>query len=141
MRVRYGSHATVVEQRESDTTERPSYHPEIDSTSAAPASEEGSNDDVESNSPLSENGNALNTPIIGSARPDDDIELQMLYPEANRVSLTKSNHATARRSFVSSDPFESNSGIQADSSSGLRTGPASSRIHTRIEMRLKFAEE
>jgi hypothetical protein len=141
IRVRYGYHATVAEQLESDTTERLSYHPEIDSTLTTSAGEQGSNDDVEPNRPSPENGNASNTPIIGSARPDDDIELQMLHPEANRVSFTQSNHATARRSFVSSDPFESNSEIQADSSSGLGTVPASSRVHTRIEMRLKFAEE
>jgi hypothetical protein len=141
-KVRYGYHATVAEQLESDTTtERLSYHPKIDSTLTTSAGEQGSNDDDEPNRPSSENGSASNTSIIGSARPDDDIELQMLHPEANRVSLTQSNHASARRSFVSSDAFESVSGIQADSSSGLGTVPASSRIHTRIEMRLKFAEE
>jgi hypothetical protein len=138
MRVRYGHHATVAEQRESDMIERLSYHPGIDSTLATPASEEGSNDDVEPSHPSSGNRSA---PIIGSARLDNDIELQMLHSETKRVSLTQSNHASARRSFVSSDPFESNSKIQADSSSGLGTGPASCRIHTRIEMRLKFAEE
>jgi hypothetical protein len=142
-RVRYGYHATVAEQRESDAVERLSYQPITDNNLSTPVIEQGSSNNFEPNHPCSESRSASNTPIIGLARPDDDIELQMLRPEANPTSSTRSDPMAARRSLVSSDPSESVPETQADSSSGraLGIGPVPSRIHTRIEMRLKFAEE
>lgn len=143
MRVRYGYHATITEQRESDIPERLSYHPEIDSTSSTSAGKQGSNDDDEPNSPSTENGSASKTSVMGSTRPDDDIKLKVLHPEASSSSRMLSDQETTRRVSISSDPLESSPETQVYSSSARTSGtrPASSRIHTRIEMRLKFAED
>ena len=128
MRVRYGSHATIVEQSESDATERLSCPPRIDNTLNASVVEQGSGDETDTNRRFS----ALDTPMAASGGWDDDIELRVL-----------TNPATTGRISISSDPPESTPETQADSSSVRPSSAelAPSRIHTRIEMRLKFAEE
>jgi hypothetical protein len=146
MRVRYGSHATVVEERESNTaTERISHRPEFENSSNTSIIKQGTSNSVEPSRPSSENGPLSDTPIVGPARPDDYVELQMLHRKASSTSRALSDQGTTTgRSFISSNPPESIAEIQAaDSSSGQIpvTGPAPSRVDTRIEMRLKFAEE
>jgi hypothetical protein len=142
MRVRYGSHVTVVEQRESDATERLSHRPKIDSSSNTSVVERSSSDDVVPVRSTIENGSVSDTPTTGPARSDDDIELQML---ASTTARMLSDQETTARVSICSDPFRSNpeTETQADSprERALETGPASPRIRTRIEMRLKFAEE
>lgn len=143
MRVRYGSYATVTGQLESDAIDRLSCRPDFNNALIASAGEQGSSDGVGPNQPSSENVSASNTPIFGPSRPDDEIELQMLHPEASPASRMLSLHGPTRRSLVSSDPSESITETPMDSPRGQvpGAGPSSSRIHTRIEMRLKFAEE
>jgi hypothetical protein len=144
MRVRYGSHATAVEELESDTAERLSYRPKFDETVDNSAGEKGSSNDVGPNGYSAEHVVSSKTSIVGPAKPDDDVESRMLHPETSPASDVRLDPGTTIRSLAPSDPSGSDPPeMQADSSSGraLGTRPASSRTHTRTEMRLRFAEE
>jgi hypothetical protein len=143
-RVRYGSHATAVEELESDTTERLSHRPKFDNTLHTSAGEQGSSNGAGPNRPSSDNGISSNTSVVEPTRPDDDVELRMPPAEASPASdMRLDPGTTTMRSLTPSDPSGSDPEMQADSSSGqaLGTGPASSRTHTCTEMRLRFAEE
>jgi hypothetical protein len=123
--VRYGYHATVAEQLQSDFTEQPSCPPTIDSTLNTLVIGEGSRDDLR------------------STRSSDEIELQTLQSEASPVPRVHSNDESARHSLAFSGSHDTNVRAQGQSSSdsALGTGFRSSRIHTRIVMRLGFAKE
>lgn len=153
--MRCGSHATIVEQRESDTTERLSHHPRIDSSLNTSAGEKGlsndagpnrpsyvversSSDDVVPERSSSAIGSLPDTPMVGPGGSHEDIELQMLASTAARML---SNPATSGRVSISSDPFESSPEAQVDPKLPPGTGPTSPRIRTRVEPRLRFAEE
>jgi hypothetical protein len=142
-RVRYGSHATVTEQRESDAPERLSCRPTFDETLHTTAGGQDSSNDIGPNRPSYDNGISSNTSIVGPTRPDDGTELQTLHPEASSTSRMLSDQGTTGRASISSDPSEGRPETQADSSSerAQGTGSASPRIRTRVEMKLKFAEE
>jgi hypothetical protein len=146
IRVRYGYHATVAEQPESDITERPSYPPRIGSTGSNHIVDQGSRDDVgptRPHRPSIANEITSSTHTVGPARLCDDIELRMLQSEASQTPGAHSDDETTRRSAACYDFPKSSSRTQRDSSSDqvLETGLTSSRIHTRIEMRLRLAEE
>jgi hypothetical protein len=144
--VRYGSHATTVQELESDTTERLTHRPKfdhpLDDLNNTVGGQDSSND-VGPNRPPPEDGRSSDMSIVGSTTPDDGIELHMLHFEASSASRMLSDLGTTGDISISSDPSESSPETQVDSPGGraLGTGPATSRIHTRIEMRLKFAEE
>jgi hypothetical protein len=144
MRVRYGSHATAVEELESDTAERLSYRPKFDETVDTFAGERGSSNDVGPSGYSAEHIISSKTLIVGPAKPDDDVEPRMLHPETSPSSDVRLDPGTTIRSLAPSEPSGSDPPeMQADSSSGQALGirPASSRTHTRTEMRLRFAEE
>jgi hypothetical protein len=145
MRVRYGYHATVVEELESDTTERLSHQTDSDDTlneSNANAGGQDSSNDARPSRPYFQDGRSSDMSVVPSATPEDGIELQPLPPKASPATSTLPNQDTTGSTSLPSDPPEDSPGIQVDPS-GARasgTGPAPTRISTRTEMRLKFAE-
>lgn len=145
-RVRYRHHARVAEQLESDATEQPSYQARIDSTLPISVVEPGLSDSIEPNRLSSSNESAPDTPIIGPVRlgqGEDDIELQMVQAGTGTATAVRPDYWSTDPSAVPFDPPVNNSGTREDLSSdqALGNGNASSRIHTRIEMRLKFVKE
>jgi len=138
-RVRYGYHATVAEQLQSDITEQPSCPPTIDSNLNTPIVDQGSRDDLRPTRPSAANESTSSTPMLSPTRPTHEIELQMLQSEASPIPRVHSND----ESVASSGSRETNVRTQGQSlsDSALGTGFRSSRIHTRIEMRLRFAKE
>ncbi|KAM0712536.1 hypothetical protein Q7P37_011633 [Cladosporium fusiforme] len=142
-RVRYGSHATVAEQLESDLVEKPSYQPKVGSTLDVSVVEHTESNNLRAESFSHEHMSAPNTPIAGSAGSDDEIELQTLPPNVSSAAGTRYDPEIPELPVVSSDPSESNTEPRMDSScsEGVKATPASARIHARIEMRMRFAEE
>jgi hypothetical protein len=145
-RVRYGYHATVAEQLQSDITEQPSYLPTVNSTLNTTVIDRGSTGALRPTRPQhpsTVNASTSSTPMVSPTTPSDEIELQMLHSEPSPIPGMQSNDASTRHSLASSGSHDTNVRTQGQSSSNsaLGTGFRSSRIHTRIEMRLRFAKE
>jgi len=140
--VRYGFHATITEQPETDN-QRASIQARIDSSLDTPMTENPSSDNRELRGPSTVNESAPDTPMAGQTRRNDDIELQMLRPGAKAASDTQANHEASGVCLLSSRTTRSASETHVDSVSdrALEAGPASSYVHARIEIRLRFAEE
>jgi hypothetical protein len=140
--VRYGFHATITEQPEIGN-QRPSIQARIDSSVNTPMTEGPSNDDGELGGPSASKESPPDTSIARQTRRGNDIELQMLCSGAKAASMTQADRETSGGYLVSSRTTRSDSETHVASVSdrALEAGPASSYVHARIEMKLRFAEE
>jgi hypothetical protein len=144
-RVRYGFHANGAEQAENDTTQCPSFPSKVGSTVNISVIDQSSSDNVSValRRPLSKDGSTSGTPTARPAGPDETSQLGDLLCDASPASEAQSDRLTTGRDITCSNACKSDLGLQVDPASSQTLGarPATSCMHSRTKMQLRFARE